>query len=75
MDYVAKELGISSKNIFPTASPNLLSAVVHISWLKNWLRNFEVNCSVNNADNSLQPDESVSYPWRKVFVRVRQLLS
>lgn len=71
MDYIVKELGISHKNIFPTASPGLYSVVVHTSWLKKWLKNLEVDVSLNNVDFTLQPGESVPYPWRKIFIKVR----
>lgn len=70
MDFVARELGISSKSIFPTASPILFAATVHTSWLKKWMKNLEVDTSVNNADFSSQPGESAAYPQRKVFIRV-----
>lgn len=73
MDYIVKELGISHKNIFPTASPGLYSVVVHTSWLKKWLKNLEVDISLNNVDFTLQPGESVPYPWRKIFIKVRIL--
>lgn len=70
MDYIVKELGISYKNIFPTASPGLYTVVVHTTWLKKWIKNLEVDTSVNNVDFTLQPGESVPYPWRKIFMRV-----
>ncbi|XP_075973262.1 WD repeat domain 81 isoform X2 [Anticarsia gemmatalis] len=70
MDYIVKELGISNKNIFPTASPDLFTVVVHTSWLKKWLKNVEVDNTLNNVDFTLQPGESVPYPWRKIFIRV-----
>ncbi|KAF9420996.1 hypothetical protein HW555_002979, partial [Spodoptera exigua] len=70
MDNIVKELGISNKNIFPTASPGLFSVVVHTAWLKKWIKNIEIDTSLNNVDFTLQPGESVPYPWRKIFVRV-----
>ncbi|XP_063896801.1 WD repeat-containing protein 81-like [Helicoverpa armigera] len=70
MDYIVKELGISNKNIFPAASPGLYSVVVHTSWLKKWIKNLEIDTSLNNVDFTLQPGESVPYPWRKIFMRV-----
>ncbi|XP_022830697.1 WD repeat-containing protein 81 [Spodoptera litura] len=70
MDYIVKELGISNKNIFPTASPGLFSVVVHTAWLKKWIKNIEIDTSLNNVDFTLQPGESVPYPWRKIFMRV-----
>lgn len=73
MDYICKELGIPSKNILTTASPNVFTVVVHSCWLKKWLKNKEVDNTVNNVDFALQPGESVPYPWKKVFIRVSNL--
>lgn len=70
MDSIVKELSISNKNIFPTAWPDLFTVVVHTSWLKKWLKNVDVDNTLNNADFTLQPGESVPYPWRKIFIRV-----
>lgn len=70
MDCICKELNINNKNVFSTSTPNLFTVVVHSSWLKKWLKNTEIDSSVNNVDYTLQPGESVSYPWRKVFIRV-----
>ncbi|XP_063618306.1 WD repeat-containing protein 81 [Cydia splendana] len=70
MDNIVKELGISNKNIFTTASANLFSVVVHSSWLKKWLKNLEVDNTVNDVDFALQAGESVPYPWRTIFIRV-----
>lgn len=75
MDHIVKELGISNKNIFPTASSGLYTVVVHTSWLKKWLKNLEVDISLNDVDFTLQPGESVPYPWRKIFIRVCTYLS
>ncbi|XP_047529568.1 WD repeat-containing protein 81 [Vanessa atalanta] len=70
MDKISKELDINSKNIFTTASPNLFAVVVHNNWLK-WFKNAEVyNCVEKELDFTLQPGESVPYPWRKIFIRV-----
>ncbi|CAB3253741.1 unnamed protein product [Arctia plantaginis] len=70
MDSIVKELSISNKNIIPTAWPDLFTVVVHTSWLKKWLKNVDVENTLNNADFTLQPGESVPYPWRKIFIRV-----
>ncbi|XP_026750161.1 WD repeat-containing protein 81 [Galleria mellonella] len=70
MEYIVKELGIKSDNIFSTVSPDLFAIVVHNSWLKKWLKNLDVDNTVNNIDFTLQAGESVPYPWRKIFVRV-----
>ncbi|XP_059059131.1 WD repeat-containing protein 81 [Achroia grisella] len=70
MEYIIKELGINSDNIFPTASSRLFSVVVHNNWLKKWMKNLNVDNTVNNVDFALQAGESVPYPWRKIFVRV-----
>lgn len=70
MELIVKELGLNSKNIFPTSSTNLCAVVVHNTWLKKWLKNLEVDNSVNNVDFTLQPGESVPYPYRKIFIRV-----
>lgn len=74
MDYIVKELGIPSANIFSTASSSLFTVVVHSYWLKKWLKNIEVDKTVNNVDFALQPGESVPYPWKKVFIHVSDLL-
>lgn len=71
MDCICKELNINIKNVFSTSTSNLFTVVVHSSWLKKWLKNTEINSTVNNADYTLQLGESVSYPWRKIFIRVR----
>lgn len=71
MDSIVKELGISNKNIFTTGSINLFRVVVHSGWLKKWLKNVEVDNTVNNVDFALQAGESVPYPWRAIFIRVR----
>lgn len=70
MDFIVKELGINSKNVFPTGSSDLCTVVVHNTWLKKWLKNLEVDITVNNVDFTLQPGESVPYPYRKIFIRV-----
>ncbi|KAL0841004.1 hypothetical protein ABMA28_014780 [Loxostege sticticalis] len=70
MELIVKELGLNSKNVFPTSSTNLCAVVVHNTWLKKWLKNLEVDNSVNNVDFTLQPGESVPYPYRKIFIRV-----
>lgn len=70
MDSISKELNISSNNILPTASPTLFSVVVHNTWLKKWIKNVEVDNCVNNLDFTLQPGESVPYPWKKIFIKV-----
>ncbi|RVE48081.1 hypothetical protein evm_007268 [Chilo suppressalis] len=70
MEIIAKELGLCSKNIFLTSSPNLCAVVVHTTWLKKWLKNAEVDNSVNLIDFNLQPGESVPYPFKKIFIRV-----
>ena len=70
MDSISKELNINSNNILPTASPTLFSVVVHNTWLKKWLKNVEVDNCVNNLDFTLQPGESVPYPWKKIFIKV-----
>lgn len=71
MDCICKELNINNKNVFSTSTSNLFTVVVHSSWLKKWLKNTEIDSSVNNVDYTPQIGESVSYPWRKVFIRVR----
>lgn len=71
MDCICKELDINNKNVFSTSTPNLFTVVVHSSWLKKWLKNTEIDSSVNNIDYTLQLGESVPYPWRKVFIKVR----
>ncbi|XP_063825217.1 WD repeat-containing protein 81 [Ostrinia nubilalis] len=70
MEFIVKELGFNSKNIFPTVSTDLCAVVVHNTWLKKWLKNLEVDNSVNSVDFTLQPGESVPYPFRKIFIRV-----
>lgn len=70
MDKLSKELNINTKNIFATASPTLFAVVVHNTWLQKWLKNAEVDNCVNNLDFTLQPGESVPYPWRKIFIKV-----
>ncbi|KAM3964392.1 WD repeat domain 81 [Aphomia sociella] len=70
MEYIVKELGINSENIFPTASSSLYVVVVHNSWLQKWMKNVDIDNTVNNVDFTLQSGESVPYPWRKIFIRV-----
>lgn len=71
MDKISKELNLSSKNIFVTSSPTVFAVVVHNTWLRKWLKNDEIDNCVNNLDFTLQPGESVPYPWKKIFIRVR----
>ncbi|XP_047516925.1 WD repeat-containing protein 81 isoform X1 [Pieris napi] len=70
MDCIVRDLRLNSKNVYTTSSPTLFAVVVHNTWLKKWLKNIEVDNSVNNIDFTLQPGESVPYPWKKVFIRV-----
>lgn len=70
MDNIARELGLSTKHIHPTASPSLFAVIVHTSWLRKWLKNVEIDNCTNNLNFSLQPGESVQYPWRKIFIKV-----
>lgn len=71
MENITKELGIPSKNVFGTASNNLFTVIVHSAWLKKWLKNIEVDNSINDIDFLYQLGESVSYPYKKVFIKVR----
>ncbi|CAG9584549.1 unnamed protein product [Danaus chrysippus] len=70
MEDISKELNINSRNIFTTASSNLFAVVVHNTWLRKWLKNVEIDACVNNLDFTLQPGESVPYPWKKIFIKV-----
>ncbi|XP_050670709.1 WD repeat-containing protein 81 [Leptidea sinapis] len=70
MDFIVKELGINRKNIHSTHTPSLFGVVVHNTWLKKWIKNLDVDNTVNNLDYTLQPGESVPYPWHKVFIKV-----
>ncbi|XP_053607519.1 WD repeat-containing protein 81 isoform X2 [Plodia interpunctella] len=70
MEHIVKELELNSENIFPTASSNTFTVIVHNSWLKKWLKNSDVDNALNNVDFTLQPGESVPYPWRKLFIKV-----
>ncbi|XP_013199895.1 WD repeat-containing protein 81 [Amyelois transitella] len=70
MELIVKELDLYSENIFPTATPNVFTAVVHNSWLKKWLKNSDVDNTVNNVDFTLHRGESIPYPWRKLFIKV-----
>lgn len=72
MEDISKELNINSRNIFTTASSNLFAVVVHNTWLRKWLKNVEIDACVNNLDFTLQPGESVPYPWKKIFIKVCQ---
>ncbi|CAK1547015.1 unnamed protein product [Leptosia nina] len=70
MESIVNELKLGRKNIYSTSSPSLFAVVVHNTWLKKWLKYVEVDSSVNNIDFTLQPGESVPYPWKKVFIKV-----
>lgn len=70
MDSIARELGLSAKNIHTTASPSLFTVIVNTSWLKKWLKNVEIDNFMNSDDFSMLPGESVQYPWRKIFIKV-----
>ncbi|XP_041978689.1 WD repeat-containing protein 81 [Aricia agestis] len=70
MDKIAKDLNISPKNIFVTPLPNTFSIVVHYNWIRNWLKNLEADDSLYNLDNSAPTGESVSYPQKKLFIKV-----
>ncbi|XP_045497388.1 WD repeat-containing protein 81 [Colias croceus] len=70
MECIIKELKLNRKNIQKTSSQTLFAVVVHNTWLKKWLKNLEVDNCVNNIDFTLQPGESVPYPWKKVFIKV-----
>ncbi|XP_052740198.1 WD repeat-containing protein 81 [Bicyclus anynana] len=70
MDKISKDLNINSKNIFATSTPTVFAVVVHNTWLRKWLKSVETDNCVNNLDFTLQPGESVPYPWKKIFIRV-----
>lgn len=70
MDSITSELGLSTKNVYTTASPSLFTVIVNTTWLKKWLKDVDIDNFTNNDDFSMQPGESINYPWKKIFIKV-----
>ncbi|XP_012545772.2 WD repeat-containing protein 81 isoform X1 [Bombyx mori] len=68
MEYIVKELDISSKNVTTTSTPGVYAVTVHTRWIKQWL-NIE-NENFSNVSYVSQPDESTHQQFRRMFIKV-----